>query len=56
MNLYFWLNFAQCIINSAFNEKVESLKLPWTPTFPGRDFYKQWKGLHRKRSRDFYFY
>lgn len=34
-NIYIWLNFAHFIIKSAFNEKRESLELPWTLTFPG---------------------
>lgn len=33
-NIYIRLNFAQ-FIKSAFNEKRESLELPWTLTFPG---------------------
>lgn len=34
-NIYIWLNFTHFIIKSAFNEKRESLELPWTLTFPG---------------------
>ena len=44
-NVYFWFNFAQFIIQSAFNEEGGSLELPWTPTFPGGASTKNEKDL-----------